>query len=154
MTASILLLEHPNEDEFVCLSRMCTPTEPVLPMRSSQHQHTNMHTCTHAHMQAPATRPTQHIHMHIYRRLLRGQHTHTHTQTCIHAYMRTCTHAHTYRRLLRGLPEQDRSAGVYAAMMDAFACIGRTAEARGLLDLAARYLSVQTLVRACACVRA
>jgi hypothetical protein len=37
-------------------------------------------------------------------------------------------------------------------MMHAFACIGRTAEARGLLDLAARYVCMYSCVRACASV--
>jgi hypothetical protein len=60
---------------------------------------------------------------------------------------------HTHRRLLRGLPELERSARVYAAMMDAFACTGRTAEARGLLDLAARYVCMYVFVRAGLCGR-
>ena len=42
-------------------------------------------------------------------------------------------------RLLRALPEKERSTQVYAAMMEAFACIGRQAESRGLLDLAASH---------------
>ena len=42
-------------------------------------------------------------------------------------------------RLFRGLPEQQRSTAVYAAMMDAFGCIGRATEARGLLDLASSH---------------
>jgi pentatricopeptide repeat protein len=35
--------------------------------------------------------------------------------------------------------QSERSSEAYAAMMDAFRCIGRTAEARGLLDLAASH---------------
>ena len=42
-------------------------------------------------------------------------------------------------RLLRALPEKQRSTRTYAAMMAAFDCVGRGAEARGLLDLAASH---------------
>lgn len=40
-------------------------------------------------------------------------------------------------RLMCG--QAERSSEAYAAMMDAFGCIGRTGEARGLLDLAASH---------------
>jgi hypothetical protein len=42
-------------------------------------------------------------------------------------------------RLLRALPEKQRSTRTYAAMMAAFDCVGRGAEARGMLDLAASH---------------
>jgi len=57
---------------------------------------------------------------------------------CVCVRVRVCVLKHQAWRLLRSLPETKRSTQVYAAMMDAFGSIGRTAEARGLIDLSAR----------------